>query len=87
MGFKAFFGFFVSLLQKAFDAAKANGLTDQLLSQALGLVREAATQFADNTERREWVVAALVANKVPESVARFAVEAALQVLKRELAER
>jgi len=85
MGFKAFFGFFVTLLQKAFDAAKANGLTDRLMADTLTLARVAVGKFTEDAERREWVVSILVSRGVPESIARFAVEAAVQLLKRELA--
>lgn len=87
MGFKAFFGFFVSLVQKAFEAAKANGLTDQIVSRALTLAREALVTYADSAERRDYVVKALTSGPVPvpESIARMAVEAAVQLLKRELA--
>lgn len=80
-----FFGFVRGLVQRAFDAAKANGLTDRVVADALTFARQAATQFTDNVERRDWAVAQLVAMRVPESIARIAVEAAVQLLKRELA--
>jgi hypothetical protein len=48
-------------------------------------VGEAQKQFNDNATKREWAVAALIAAKVPESIARLAVELAVQVFKKKLA--
>ena len=84
MGFKEFFGFFVSMVQKAFAAAKANGLTDKLVNETYGLAQKAAEQFDDDTDAaRAWVLAKLKERGVPESLGRFALEAAVQILKRE----
>lgn len=83
--FKSLFGFLAGLVKKAFQAAEANGLTDQAISQALGYARLALSRFADDAQRRDWVVAKLVGGGMKESIARFAVEAAVQLLKRELA--
>ena len=77
------FGWLLGLLKKVFQAAKDNGLTDEIVQLALGYVKRAATDFTDNTQRREWVVGLLMAKGVPESLARFAVEAAVQLIKRE----
>lgn len=85
MGLGQWFGFLGGLVKRAFAAAQANGLTDRVVADALSLARAASTGFADNAERREWVVAQLRAAKVPDSIARMAVEAAVQLLKRELA--
>lgn len=74
-----------SLLEKVFQAAKDNGLSDEILDQAYRWAKVAAARFVDNTDRREFVVKMLVARNIPESVARFAVEAAVQLLKKELA--
>lgn len=82
--FGSFFKRLGSILLSAFDAAGGNGLTDQIVQLALTFVKEAAVKFADNTERREWVVAQLVAKGIPESLARLGVELAVQLLKREL---
>jgi hypothetical protein len=46
--------------------AEERGLTDNIVTQAEGLVGEAQRQFNDNAARREWAVAALIAAKVPE---------------------
>lgn len=77
------FGWLLGLLKKAFRAAQESGLTDELLKWALELAKQAAKNFTDNASRREWVVSALVAKGAPESVARFAVESAVQLIKRE----
>lgn len=67
--------------RQAFGYAESKGLTDDLVTTALGFVEQAQQQFTDNAQRREWVVAALLALKVPESVARLAVELAVQLMK------
>ena len=72
-------------LVKVFKVAEERGLTEDIVNQAEGLVGEAQRQFNDNATRREWAVAALIAAKVPESIARLAVELAVQVFKSKLA--
>ena len=74
-----------TFLAKAFNAAKSAGLTDQLVQIALPYVRDANKKFVDNDKRREWVVAKLVAKKVPESIARLVVELAFQLYRKEIA--
>ena len=76
--FKALF----SLLTKAFNLAKEAGLTDELVQMALKYVRVAADKTIDNPSKREYVVNALVARKVSESVARIAVELAYGIWKK-----
>ena len=70
-------------LVRVFKVAQERGLTDDIVQQAEGLVGEAQRQFNDNTARREWAVAAMIAAKVPESIARLAVELAVQLFKEE----
>lgn len=77
------FKWFANLFRRVMDAARANGLTDEVIRQAMQLAREAATRFADNAARREWAVQMLTERHIPEAVARFAIEAAVQLLKRE----
>ena len=84
MSFFSFLKPLGALVVKAFHAAKAAGLTDQLVQLALPYVREANRKFIDNDKRREWVVAVLVARKVPESIARLVVELAYRLYKAEL---
>lgn len=72
-------------LVRVFKVAEERGLTEEIVTQAEGLVGEAQKQFNDNATRREWAVAALIAAKVPESIARLAVELAVQVFKSKLA--
>jgi hypothetical protein len=82
----AFLDFFISigkLIKKGLSAAKDNGLDDALVESVLPLVREAAILFLDNAERRNYVIKILVAKGVPESVARIALELALQIIKKE----
>lgn len=83
--FAAFLSAIGGLVQRAFKAAQDNGLTDEILKQALAWARVAATQFVDNDVRRAFVVKMLVSRGVPESIARIAVEAAVQLLKQEAA--
>ena len=72
-----------SLIGRAVTSAAVRGLKDKLVTKALLFVRQAAANFPDNMERREWVVALLVREGVPESLARLAVELAVQLYKDE----
>lgn len=72
-----------TLFVKAFKAAADNGLTDKIIQIALVYVEEAASKFTDSTEKREYVVALLVSKGIPESIARLAVELAVQLFKSE----
>ena len=76
---------FGGFLVRVFRAAEANGLTDDIQIEALKLVRLAASLFDTNEKRREWVLAALKEIGVPESIARLALELAVQFVKREAA--
>lgn len=80
----SFFSHIGSYIKRAFNAAKAAGLTDQLVQIALPYIREANRKFVDNDRRREWVVSVLMARKVPESIARLVTELAFQVWRKEL---
>jgi hypothetical protein len=71
------------LAKKAFGFAQEAGLTDGLIEKALELVKDAATRFDDNADRREWVIAALRAIGIPENIARLALELAVQIWKKE----
>ena len=75
---------FVGLAKKALEVAKSDGFRDELIHMALPYVRKANERFVDNNEKREWVVGALVAKKVPESFARLAVELAYRLYRKEL---
>lgn len=81
----SFFGFLGGLVKKAFGFAKANGLTDDLVQLSYKWVKKAAALSIDKPEKREFVVKALVAKGVPESVARIATELAYQIWKKEVA--
>ena len=70
------------LVASAFGAAKDSGLTDEVVELALKLARQAASMFVNNYEKREWVVDMLKAQGVPESIARIAVELAVQLIKK-----
>lgn len=74
---------FGTWLKKCLVAANAAGLTDDIIKLAYSWAKIAAVQLTDNAERREFVVRILVSKGIPESVARFAVEAALQIIKQE----
>jgi hypothetical protein len=73
-------------LVRVFKVAEERGLTEDIVNHAEALVGEAQKQFNDNNTKREWAVAALIAAKVPESIARLAVELAVQVFKKKLAQ-
>jgi transposase len=79
--FKKVFITLSKVLVRVFKVAQDRGLTDDIVNRAEGLVGEAQKQFNDNDARREWAVAALIAAKVPESIARLAIELAVQVFK------
>ena len=68
-------------LVRVFKVAEERGLTEDIVNHAEAPVGEAQKQFNDNDTKREWAVAALVAAKVPESIARLAVELAVQLFK------
>lgn len=68
------------------SAARDRGLTDEIVTVAERLAGRAE---GDPSERREWVVRTLLATfpRVPESVARLAVELAVQAVKRRQAQK
>ena len=81
------FGIFRSLgsfLVKVFRFAEAHGLSDDIMDLAFSLVTKAQVRFEDSAARREWVVTQLRTNGLSESLARFAVEAAVQAYKAKL---
>ena len=84
MGFFSVFSKFGALVNKALGFAARFGLKDEIVDLALRWVRVANTKFVDNAERREWVVSVLVGKKVPESIARLAVELAYQIYRKEV---
>ena len=69
------------LIAKAFQSAAARGLTDAIVQDALSFVRQAAANIVSNDDKRVWAVSALVSKGVPESIARLAVELAVQLFK------
>lgn len=83
MNLGSIFRWLGKVAKKAFGYAQAAGLDDVLINRALGLVREAAGSDLDNAGKREWVVKALVALGVKESIARLAVELAFQIFKKQ----
>lgn len=82
MGLKSILKAIGHFAQRAFGIAKERGLTDQVLNLAIGLVNQAKSDFTDNDKRREWAVSGLVAAGVRESVARLAIELAVQASKK-----
>lgn len=89
MGFKSavagVFGKLKSAVQQGWSLLQKAGLDDEVLGLALRYVKTASTKYVDNNERREWVLRVLVDHKVPEGVARVAIELALKLYKAELA--
>lgn len=79
------FGWLKSFLGKVMAAAKANGLTDDIVKLAMRLANQAAVEFETNEARRNFVLTALSARGVPDSLARFALESAVQMIKQRTA--
>lgn len=72
------------LVLKGLKAAHRSGLAEVVAKHALVFVTLAADQFVDNEDRREWAVQQVMEKlHVSESVARMAVEIAVQVYKDE----
>ena len=71
-------------IARALQFAEARGLTDELVDLALSHVSKAQVRFLNSTDRREWVVAELMKDRVPESVARLAVELAVSAFKQKI---
>ena len=73
-----------SQIGKGIQLIVKSGLTQEVIQLALPLVRQAATKVMSDQARREWVVNALIAQHVPESVARVAVELAYNLYQAEI---
>lgn len=81
MNIKDFFVGIGHLLARTFGIIK-RVVPEPILAAAIRVVKEAAEKFVDNAARREWAVEELMKLVgVSESVARFAVELAVQHLK------
>jgi hypothetical protein len=79
-----FFAKIGQLVGKALKLAIEEGLNDGLIQKALELVKQAAFKFTDDTSKREWVVGLLMAEGVPQPIARIAVELAVKLFKKEV---
>jgi hypothetical protein len=78
-----FFANIGKLVGKGVQAGVKAGLTDEVLNLAVFAAKEAAKEFTDNNEKREFVVKFLTSHKIPESIARLAVELAVRIIKQE----
>lgn len=81
-----FLNFFKTLFGRVWGAAKKAGLTDEMIDYAKVEALKAAKRFAEgqNAEKRDWVLAILMKKfGVPESLARFILESAIQLIKQE----
>lgn len=78
------FGKIGHFLGKALGLVK-EVIPDALLKQAVDLVKQAAVNYVDNTSRRDFAVSELQKAHIPESIARLAVELAVQLVKKEVA--
>lgn len=74
------------LAKLAYGYAENLGLDDDIIGLALKYVKLAEASYVDNVEKREFVVGLLkkAFPQLPESVLRYAVETAFQLLKHEL---
>lgn len=82
--FKAFGRLFVAIgkgIISALRFAESRGLTDELFDLAVMAVTRAQVTFPTNDARFAWAVDQLTAKGIPESVARLAVELAVQKVK------
>ena len=70
-----------SLAKEGLGYAANAGLTDDIIKLAVVWAKVAAKKAISNDQRREMVVDILIAKKVPESVARLAVELAVRIIK------
>lgn len=77
----AFFKKIGTLASAGLKAAHDRGLDDALIRLALPKVRELAISQISNGKRREQAVEFLTLKGIPESVARIAVELAVQIIK------
>lgn len=69
---------------RAFRAAYESGLTEHIVRLAIGIVKDMATSALTNTQKRETAVDALRNHGLSESIARLAVELAVQAIKKEM---
>ncbi len=81
---KRLFSHITTLIKQAISLAQESGLTDDIIHMTLPFIRSASSQFTENSDKREWVVRRLLAAKVPESVARLALELAFKLYQAEL---
>lgn len=66
------------ILNGAFSSSQLSGLDDHTLALALEWSDKARRKYDDPAQRRAWVLAILEARGVKESIARLALELALQ---------
>ncbi len=82
---KDFGAHFGQTIVSALGFASTRGLSSAVVDAAKEYVKQAITaenSVLNNTEKREWVVSKLVDTlKLPESIARLAVELAVQAVK------
>lgn len=71
------------VIAHGFKAANESGLTDEIIELALDHVARVNVIALNNDTRREAVVDHLVSKGIRESIARLAVELALQIFKKE----
>jgi hypothetical protein len=69
---------------RAFGYARSSGLTDDVLDLAYQHVVKAAQLFVENKDKRNWVLLKLQDQGVSESLARLAIELAVQLLKKKV---
>lgn len=84
MGIGSFFKRIASFIERATKVVR-QVVPEEILTAAVDYVRQAAGNLIDNSGRREWAVKQLQTRfHIGESVARLAVELAVQIVKREL---
>lgn len=85
-GFKVFFGWIEHAAQDALDYANKSGLTDEIVNIALGYAQQAEAQYVDNAQKQQFVFAALTAKGIPPAIANLAIELAVQLIHKGVAD-
>lgn len=84
MGFLSFFKGAGKLVGKGFSIATGKGLKDEIVQLALLWVRVADKKYITNPEKRAFVLQILINKGIPESIARIAIEFAVNIFHEEL---
>jgi len=85
-GFQKLFGWVKDAVQDAIEYATKSGLTDELVNIALGYAQQAETQYVDNAQKQAFVLNALTSKGIPTALANLAIELAVQLIHKGVAD-